>query len=168
MKAIATFIPYDSNISGTVIFSQSKPNSVVKVSIDLKGFDTNEPRAIHIHEFGDISGGCMTAGGHYNPTNTTHGTRYIKGMERHAGDLCNNIVPNRKKVKYTYRDNMISLYGTESIIGRTIVIHEGQDDYGLGGIDQDGNICDKKIHKESLKTGNAGGRMTCAVIGIKK
>ena len=92
MKAIVTFDPRSNHgIYGTVRFKQSKSSSDVKVKINLKGFTNSEPHAIHIHEFGDISGGCMSAGPHFNPTGVTHGTRLIKGMPRHAGDLCNNI-----------------------------------------------------------------------------
>ena len=99
MKAIVYFDPVvNHGISGIVRFSQSKPNSKVHVRIKLKGFDTSNAHAIHIHEFGDISDGCMSAGGHYNPTNETHGTSTIKNMPRHAGDLCNNIYPKRGKV----------------------------------------------------------------------
>ena len=63
---------------------------------------------------------------------------------------------------------MLTLYGDQSIIGRTVVIHEGADDLGLGGLDSNGNVIDQKVHQESLKTGNAGGRMACAIIGLSK
>ena len=169
MKAIVTFDPRSNDgISGTIVFKQSKQTSDVTVKIKMKGFKNSTPHAIHIHEFGDISNGCMTAGPHFNPTGTTHGTRMVKGMPRHAGDLCNNIYPKHGKVHFTYKDNAISLFGVNSIIGRTIVIHEGEDDLGLGGLDDNGNVIDMSVHKESLKTGNAGGRMACAIIGIAK
>ena len=49
-------------------------------------------------------------------------------------------------------DNHISLFGAQSIIGRSVVVHSGEDDLGKGG------------HPDSLKTGNAGGRAACGVM----
>ena len=44
--------------------------------------------------------------------------------------------------------------GKYCITGRMIIIHEDEDDLGKGG------------DEESLKTGNAGKRLTCGVIGL--
>ena len=53
-------------------------------------------------------------------------------------------------------DNQISLRNLQrNIIGRSVVIHSGEDDLGRGG------------DEESLKIGNAGSRIGCAVIGYK-
>ena len=52
---------------------------------------------------------------------------------------------------------MIKLRGSKcNIIGRGLIIHNDTDDCGQGG------------NHESLKTGNAGKRIACAVIGYSK
>ena len=43
----------------------------------------------HIHEKGDLSKGCASMGGHYNPLNKTHGG--LDTIIRHLGDLGNII-----------------------------------------------------------------------------
>ena len=58
--------------------------------------------------------------------------------------------------KFNISDSLISLTGDRSVIGRTMVIHADIDDLGKGG------------HELSKKTGNAGGRLACGVIGIAK
>ena len=66
------------------------------------------------------------------------------------------------------KDKMIKLRGKHSIIGRAVVIHEDEDDLGKGGIDNNDIIIDPKVYEESLKTGNAGKRIACGVIGYSK
>ena len=41
----------------------------------------------HVHEFGDISGGCGSTGGHYNTDMTDHGAFSDPRQSRHTGDL---------------------------------------------------------------------------------
>lgn len=51
-------------------------------------------------------------------------------------------------------DTHLTLIGPHSIIGRSVVIHAGTDDLGKGDTE------------ESLKTGNAGARSACGVVGL--
>lgn len=103
---------------------------------------------------------CLRAGGHYNPFGQTHGTYRIPERGRYVGDLINNVESDSKgRMKLTFNDDLVTLYGPYSVFGRPLVIHSREDDLGLGG---NGN-------KESLITGNAKGRrIGCAIIGHDK
>ncbi len=105
----------------------------------------------HIHEFGDLSDGCATLGAHWNPTGQSHGGVHSK--VRHAGDFGN---VEKGKV-YNYFVKGASIYNGAPafrVLGRSVVIHEGEDDLGLG---------DKP---DSKTTGGSGARIGCAVIGM--
>lgn len=156
-KAIAIIKgPY---VYGVIKFHQCIENRGTNVYFDLYGMKPNKKMACHIHEFGDESDGCISLGPHWNPTNRDHGSIKIDIHNSHAGDLINNILSDGSgKFKFSYMDPRVQIKGdvTKSIIGRSIVIHNGIDDLGLGG------------NAESKKTGNAGGRMACDIIGHSK
>ena len=184
MNAITFF---DSKIKGTIKLHQCEVNSPTYFLINLKGFEPQTIHAIHIHEFGNLTKGCHSTGGHYNPLNQVHGFEYPR---KHVGDLINNIESDKRgRVKLYFTDDIIKI---SDVIGRAIVIHDLPDDYGLQGVNgvlyQDMNTRKlkqmamarnyfpkntnpirkqliKKLQDESLKTGNAGGRMACAIIG---
>lgn len=73
---------------------------------------------------------------------------------RHIGDLGNIEAGEDGTVKLQVSDHAIALTGPLSVLGRSIVVHEKEDDLGRGG------------DQESLKTGNAGGRLACGIIGL--
>ena len=156
-NAIATL--NSEKINGYILFHQCNPSNPVSVHFIIKG-PPNKTHAIHIHEFGDLRNGCESLGSHFNPTEETHGS-ILYDMPRHAGDLINNIMFTSDGLfEYHYFDNLISLYqDPRCILGRSIVIHEKADDLGLGT---------GGSKEESLKTGNAGKRICCSVIGVSK
>nr|QNN89394.1 SOD [Spilarctia obliqua nucleopolyhedrovirus] len=53
-------------------------------------------------------------------------------------------------------DNVISLFGPLSILGRSLVVHTDRDDLGL---------TDNPLSKI---TGNSGGRLACGIIAVCK
>jgi len=139
-------------VNGTVKFTQ-EGHGPVSVQVEFSGLRPGR-HGFHVHEFGDNTNGCVSAGAHFNPAGKQHGGPTDEN--RHAGDLGNVVAGEDGKVNVTLEDSHISLGGDHSIIGRTMVIHADEDDLGKGG------------HEDSLTTGHAGARLACGVIGIGK
>lgn len=153
IQAIAFF--NEKKIKGSVIFIEDLKKKDIIIDINLSGLKKNSLMGFHVHEAGDLSDGCMSACAHFNPYGKNHGG--IDSKERHVGDLGNLVTDSEGNAKYSIRDKLIKLRGSKAnIIGRGLVIHEGEDDCGLGG------------HDDSLTTGHSGGRLACAVIGYRK
>jgi Cu/Zn superoxide dismutase len=149
MKAVSII---NGDVTGKIIFEQSSPESPVKIT----GYLLHLPRGLHgfhIHEFGDTSNGCTSAGEHFNPTHQDHGGP--KSDVRHVGDLGNVLSAGYNSLTEVNRvDCVISLYNEHNIIGRSLVVHSKADDLGL------------TEHPLSKLTGNSGGRLGCGIIGI--
>ena len=152
--AICILYPNNSNTRGVASFSQDNINSATKIAVSVKGLSPNGKHGIHIHEFGDLTEGCATAGAHYNPLNKKQGGPFTE--ERHVGDLGNLTADPFGNSYMCFTDKVISLYGEYSIVGRSVVVHANEDDLG------------KTDHPESSKTGNSGPRVACGVIGLAK
>jgi len=133
-----------------VISFHERPDGTVRITGTINGLSRGK-HGIHVHEFGDLSGGCDSAKEHFNPTNLTHGAP--SSTTRHVGDL-GNVRPGSDGVTHVdIQDSIVRLHGPHSIIGRTLVVHVGEDDLGLGN------------DEESLKSGNADGRVACGIVG---
>jgi Cu-Zn family superoxide dismutase len=150
--AIAVF--QGPKVYGTVKFTQLNDKVNIYINLSGTGLIPNTHQGFHIHEFGDLSEGCKSACAHYNPFGKSHGHPGVS--ERHVGDLGNIQVDLYGNVNYSTTDDVIQLFGEYSIIGRSLIIHANRDDCGQGK------------NAESLKTGNAGERIACAVIGIAR
>jgi len=145
-----------SGVKGYVKFMQEDDGSVTVLG-EISKLGSNTTHGFHIHELGDVSDDnnpCGSTGGHFNPYGKTHGSP--SDDVRHVGDLGNIIADKDGVAQINIKDSKIKLTGGDSIIGRAVVVHEGMDDLGKGGDDG------------SLKTGNAGGRIGCGVVGIAK
>lgn len=135
--------------NGTVIFRKSERGGV---ELNLENVCVEGMRdgkhGFHIHESGNMSDGCKSMGGHYDP----HGMHHHGGPRdhrRHGGDLGNVESLGGCLKNVTLHAPDVTL---EGIRGRGIVLHEREDDHGQGGTE------------ESRTTGSAGGRVTCGTI----
>ncbi|XP_034544898.1 extracellular superoxide dismutase [Cu-Zn]-like isoform X2 [Notolabrus celidotus] len=147
MRPSSTLAEGLPKVSGQVLFRQEYPQEVLQVLLRFNGFPKvgdSEPRAVHIHQYGDLSQGCDSTGGHYNPLEVHH--------PNHPGDF-GSFVSQQGKIS-TMIESKATLFGGDSVIGRAVVIHEKIDDMGNGG------------DAGSLLHGNAGRRLGCCIIGI--
>jgi len=135
-----------SKVTGTVKFTQVSDG--VKVEANLQGL-TKGKHGFHIHECGDCTAPDGTsAGGHFNPKTMNHGGP-MDAM-RHEGDMGNIEADEAGNAHLDYVDKAMSLEGDASIIGRSVIVHQNEDDM------------------KTQPTGNAGPRLACGVIGIGK
>jgi len=135
-----------SSVSGTVTFTQVEGGVRVEAKVD--GLIPPGLRGFHVHEKGDCSAvDASSAGGHFNPATSPHGSPVDDAEHRHVGDL-GNLAPNPETGTAVYDrvDSELSLNGPGSIVGRAVIVHAGEDDL------------------KTQPTGNAGGRVACGVI----
>jgi Cu-Zn family superoxide dismutase len=145
----AKIMPTQGNTCrGTVQFVGQKDGSV-EVVADLDGLAPNSQHAMHLHEVGDCSApDAMSAKGHYNPENRPHGLP--PGEDRHAGDLGNLTADAKGHAHYEITVTNISLATSHNpILGRAVIVHANPDD-------------------GSQPTGNAGARIGCGVVEVRK
>ena len=109
----------------------------VRFDVNLKNL-TPGLHGFHIHEAGNLEDGCKSCCAHFNPLNNI-----VADKNGNCVQSINDIYLQLRGYKY-------------NIIGRSIVVHEKEDDLGRGG------------NAESKKTGNAGARIGCGVIGYKE
>lgn len=151
-------------IFGDVKFTQMSATGPVTVNVNITFFPSNDPvitkeHGFHIHTFGIQSVSsiptttCDTAGAHWNTGSARHGG--LEGVS-HDGDLGTVVVsPDTGRIVTQIVTPKLKLFGAESIIGRSVVLHEKADDLGLG---------DSPL---SEKTGNSGARIACGTIGLR-
>lgn len=154
-KPIYAIAVFNDIIQGNVRFTEDLYNKRIRIDLHLNGLMPNSLHGFHVHEAGDLTDKCTSMCAHFNPYGNTHGCPGMR--ERHVGDLGNIKTNSNGEAKYTFYDNIIKLRGSKcNIIGRGLIIHEDKDD------------CGKGENAESIKTGNAGKRIACAVIGYSK
>lgn len=135
-----------SEVAGTLKFVQV--GDKVTLTGKITGLTPGE-HGFHVHEKGDLSDKATgkSAGGHFNPAGHKHGKP--SDAERHAGDLGNITADDKGVAQLDIHDEVISLHGDDSIVGKSIVVHEGVDQF-------------------TQPTGDAGGRVAFGLIEVEK
>ena len=133
-----------SDISGKADFMDTPEG--LKISVDLENVPPGS-HGFHIHENGACGDEGKAAGGHYNPNQMPHGLTSKDGVEHvHAGDLGNIMIGEDGSGKLEAVLAGLTLSGGKyEVAGRSLILHEKEDDFGQ-------------------PTGNAGGRIGCGVI----
>ncbi len=147
MSAVAVF--KTNNIIGEAVATQYRNGVYISL------YFTKLPHGkhgIHIHKAGDLRGeGCHGLCEHYDIGNNSHGGKPGETPHRHLGDLGNIEIISGKS--YTQRKLYLPDISVEELWGRSLVIHEKEDDLGKG------------IHDDSKTTGHSGARIGCAIFG---
>ena len=131
----AAWIPGEGRLRGVVKF-YSVPRGTL-VAAEIMGLPETDTGffAFHIHEGGDCGGpGFRDTGGHFNPLDRLH--------PEHAGDLPPLLSSHGRGMLVVETGR----FTPREIVGRTVVIHEGADDF------------------HSQPAGNAGRKLGCGVI----
>lgn len=137
---------------GTVRFTWIEPKqgeehvkTGIHIVADVTGLTPNQKHGFHIHEYGDCSADdASSAGAHFDPSGFLHGAP--DSATRHIGDLGNLEADSKGVAHYDRIDKVITFTGANSIIGKSLIVHEREDDF------------------TTQPTGNAGARIACGVI----
>jgi len=133
-----------SKVSGEALFTEE--NGGLTVQAFVTGL-TPGKHGFHIHENGSCEDAGKAAGGHFNPDKVMHGYMPKDGMgHAHPGDMGNieADADGKGRVK-VFLAGVTLTEGKYAVTGKSIIVHEKEDDF-------------------SQPTGSAGGRIGCGII----
>lgn len=145
LEAAVAILGGSGPVQGVVRFLQLTPERCL-----IEGtIDGLKPglHGLHVHQFGDLTRNCNSCGDHFNPDGMSHGGP--QDSDRHRGDLGNVCADADGRAVFRMEDELLKVW---DVIGRSLVIDEGEDDLGRGG------------HPLSKITGNSGERLACGII----
>jgi len=152
------FLGY-SHSSGRIALEQ-KPGDNTSLIGEFEGIKPGL-HALKVHEFGDLEWGCESTGEVFNPFGAYRGHSHEDIYERRVGDV--EQVQGRwdTKAEYKNRDALVMLSGPNSVIGRSLVLYEREDDH-----DQTEHPATHE--REGRYREGEGKRIACCVIGLAK
>jgi superoxide dismutase, Cu-Zn family len=132
---------------GHVWFKEHGRDGAVAVFARVDGLPPGF-HGFHIHTTGACEPDFTAAGGHFNPTDASHGD--------HAGDLPTLLVNEDGTGMLAAATDRFSLADLRDADGSAVIVHELPDNYA--------NIPDRytpPADEETLSTGDAGSRLAC-------
>jgi len=123
------------DLKGVMFLYPYENGTIVEIEVINLPKDSSHPYALHIHEGNSCDNNDFESSkGHYNPKSQPH--------PMHAGDL----PPLFSNDGYSYMRLYTNKFTPEQVIGRTVIIHNGADDF------------------KTQPSGNSGAKMACGVI----
>ena len=104
VKAVCVLGNSSTGVQGTITFEQESQTSAVVLKGEISGL-TPGNHGFHVHEFGDNTNGCTSAGGHFNPYKKQHGAPVDES--RHVGDLGNVMAGEDGIAKIEIEDTLV-------------------------------------------------------------
>ena len=141
MRAVAMLRTADGTAAGSA--TATAAGGQVAIVLQVQGLPPGE-HGVHVHMTGRCDGPTFeSAGGHWNPTNATHGLEDPAGQ--HAGDMPNLTVGADGAGTLEYQLVGGSFDGLMDADGSAFVVHASADD------------------QRSDPSGNSGDRIACGV-----
>ena len=122
-------------------------NGQIRLDLEINMKDRADSNvAVHFHDKGACGNKGEDAGGHWNPTGENHGE--WGAHAHHSGDIGNLVLDANGRILKTITSDRWSIADTakNNIIGKSIIVHSGKDDY------------------TTQPTGNSGPRAGCGII----
>ena len=136
----------DTTVAGAIKFDADSSGKVIMTLDITVAKKAGKTIAVHLHEHGNCGDTAMLAHDHWNPTNAQHGKWGSSSF--HAGDIGNIKLNAQGKGTLSLTTDLWTIGGKpdKNILGKSVIIHGGMDDY------------------KTQPTGNSGSRIGCGVI----
>ena len=134
-------------VLGEITFTQIEGSGVMVTGV-IKNVSPGK-HGLHVHDKGSCDEMGNAAGGHFNPHLSSHGFLPRDGQAKaHSGDMGNIEISETGEGIITLLMPNVYLKGEDNnFVGRAVILHEKEDDFGQ-------------------PTGNAGGRIGCGTIEL--